>query len=34
VVVDRRNPLVLGAKLVQVTRAVEPVDVDPLPADG
>jgi len=34
VVVDLRDPLVLGAELVEVAGAVEPIDVDPRLADG
>ena len=34
VVVDRSDPLVLGAQLVEVARAVEAVDVDPPIGDG
>jgi hypothetical protein len=34
VVVDLRDSLVLGAELVEVAGAVEPIDVDPRLADG
>jgi len=34
VVVDRGDPLVLGAQLVEIARAVEAVEVDPPIGDG
>jgi len=34
VVVELRYSLVLGAELIEVARAVEPIDVDPRLGDG